>query len=151
MLDIAWIPSSVPDLHSSAKNLDDYSLKSIIDPVKITPLQEEWLALHERLWHLPFSLMFCLVKTGFLPKKFVKLNNKSPLCVSCLFGQAHCKPWQSKPTTDGTTSTLCSDRISKAGQMIGIDHLILAQPGRVPQNKGTMTRARIWAATIFVD
>ncbi len=71
--------------------------------------------------------------------------------MSCLFGQAHCKPWRTKSSTDGSTSTLGGDRITCAGQTIGIDHLISAQPGLIPQNKGTLTRARIWAATVFVD
>ena len=31
------------------------------------------------------------------------------------------------------------------------DQLVSAQPGLVPQGKGTATRARIWGATIFVD
>jgi len=35
--------------------------------------------------------------------------------------------------------------------MIAVDQLISAQPGLVPQERGSMTRARIWAATIFVD
>ncbi|KAL7464856.1 hypothetical protein ACHAXS_005184 [Conticribra weissflogii] len=95
--------------------------------------------------------MYRLVKAGFLPKKFSKLSNQSPPCVSCLFGQAHCKPWRTKSSTDGSTSTLRGDRITRAGQTIGIDHLISAQPGLIPQNKGTLTRARIWAATVFVD
>ena len=29
--------------------------------------------------------------------------------------------------------------------------MISAQPGLVPQEKGHMTRARIWACTIFID
>ena len=41
--------------------------------------------------------------------------------------------------------------ISKRGDTIGVDQLISAQPGLVPQERGTMTRARIWAATVFID
>ncbi|KAL7466425.1 hypothetical protein ACHAXS_006718, partial [Conticribra weissflogii] len=88
---------------------------------------------------------------GFLPKKFLKLRNASPPCVSCLFGQAHRKPWRSKTTTNGSTSTLRGESLTKPGQTVGVDNLISAQPGLVPQNKGTLTRARIWAATVFVD
>ncbi len=149
--DIAWIPSSVPELRLSLDLLMDDQLHSIANPVKLLPLQEEWIALHERLWHLPFSIMFCLVKAGFLPKKFTKLGNQLPPCVSCLFGQAHRKPWRSKSTANGSTSTLRGDQINCAGQTVGIVHLISAQPSLVPQNKGTLTRARIWAATIFGD
>ena len=35
--------------------------------------------------------------------------------------------------------------------MIGVDQLISAQPGLLPQWKGSPTRRRIWAATVFVD
>ena len=39
----------------------------------------------------------------------------------------------------------------KAGHMAYTDQLVSAQPGLVPQEKGSATRARIWGATIFVD
>ncbi len=66
--DIAWIPSTVPEYRASAADLDEEQLQQIKSPVKLSPLQEEWLSLHERLWHLPFSVMFHLCKLGFLPK-----------------------------------------------------------------------------------
>ena len=87
--DIGWIPTSVPEKKVAALMLSDKELAKISDPVTLSPLQEEFVALHERLWHLPFSVMFRLVRIGFLPSKFRKLQNKAPPCVSCLFGQAH--------------------------------------------------------------
>ncbi|KAL7462348.1 hypothetical protein ACHAXS_002729, partial [Conticribra weissflogii] len=95
--------------------------------------------------------MFRLCKLGFLPKRFLKLQKETPPCVSCLFGQAHRKPWRFKTTADGKLSTLQGSDISQAGQVVGADQLISAQPGLVPQEKGNLTRARIWAATVFVD
>ena len=91
-----------------------------------------------------------MVKMGFLPKKFHKLGNKAHPCVSCLFGQAHRKPWRFKQTKNGKLSTLCREKISKPGKTIGVDQLISAQPGLVPQEKGLITRARIWAATVYI-
>ncbi len=149
--DIAWIPSTVPEMRNSADHLEDTQLESLMNPVKLSPLQEEWLALHERLWHLPFSIMFRLAKAGFLNKKFLKLRNEAPPCVSCMFGQAHRRPWRSKSSADGGNSTLRGPKLSAPGQTVGIDHLVSAQPGLVPQNKGTLTRARVWAASVFVD
>ena len=35
--------------------------------------------------------------------------------------------------------------------MVYTDQLVSAQPGLVPQEKGSATRARIWGATVFVD
>ncbi len=62
----------------------------------------------------------------------------------CLFGQAHCKPWQFKTTSDRNLSTL-------QGSNIGADQLISAQPGLVLQEKGNLTQACIWVTTVFVD
>ena len=91
--DIGWIPTSVPETKNVTADIPDEVLKKISNPVKLNPLEEELLALHERLWHLPFSVMFRMVKMGLLPKKFCKLKNKTPPCVSCLLRQAYRKPW----------------------------------------------------------
>jgi len=95
--------------------------------------------------------MFRPVKLGFLPAKFKKLNNEAPPCVSCLFGQAHRKPWRFKKPKHGLVTALRGDRITKPGETVGVNQLISAQPGLVPQEKGIMTRARICAATVSVD
>ena len=149
--DIGWIPTTIPEKTAALNSVSQEQVKKLSNPVTLSPLQEEFLALHERFWHLPFPVMFRLVKLGFLPAKLRKLNNKAPPCVSCIFGQSHRKPWRFKRTSDGTKSTLRGEDISKPGQRVGIDQLISAQPGLVPQEKGILTRARIWAATVFVD
>ena len=41
--------------------------------------------------------------------------------------------------------------ITKPGQQVGTYQIVSAQPGLVPQEKGSMTRACIWGATVFVD
>ena len=87
----------------------------------------------------------------FLPTKFWKLTNKAPLCVLCLLGQAHRKPWHFKNTNDGNVRSLRGKEISKPGDTIGVDQLISAQPGLVTQEKGIITCSRIWEATVFID
>lgn len=149
--DIGWIPTSIPEKRTAAANLPATDLEKLTNPVKLSPLQEDFLAFHERLWHLPFKVMFRMVKLGLLPNKFKKLKNKAPPCVSCLFGHAHRRPWQFKKTKDGMSSMLRMDSKPAPGQTVGIDQLTLAQPGLVPQAKGFATRARIWAATVFID
>ena len=133
--DIGWIPTTVPAKTEAATTLTKKEINDITNPATLSPLQEEFLSLHERLWHLPFTVMFRLVKHGFLPKKFQKLKNQAPPCVSCLFGTAHRKPWRFKKTKDGHTSSLRGDDISNPGDTIGVDQLISAQPGLVPQKK----------------
>ena len=51
----------------------------------------------------------------------------------------------------GSASSLRSEKASQPGDTVGVDQLISAQPGLVPQSKGNPTRARIWAATVFID
>ena len=68
-----------------------------------------------------------------------------------MFGQAHKKPWRFKSSSDGKVSSIRGTLLNSPGQTVGVDQLISAQPGLVPQEKGQMTRAQIWAATVFVD
>ena len=80
-----------------------------------------------------------------------EVEQQSPPCVPCLFGQAHRKQWHFKKTKDvSSNKSLRGEQISSAGDTVSIDQLISAQPGLVPQEKGIMTRAHIWAATIFI-
>jgi hypothetical protein len=52
--DIRWIPSTVPDRREAVSDLSEREIKQLSNPVSLSPLQEDFLALHERLWHLPF-------------------------------------------------------------------------------------------------
>ena len=149
--DIGWIPASVPDLRNTSSLLSDEELKKIASPPTLSPSQQLFLSWHHRLNHLPFQLMLRLAQMGILPKQFLKLKNDLPPCVSCQFGKAHRKPWRSKTSKSGKLSTLRGPDPLEPGEMIAVDQLISAQPGLVPQELGSMTRSRIWAATIFVD
>ena len=51
----------------------------------------------------------------------------------------------------GKTSVLRKADLTQPGQCVGVDQMISAQPGLIPQEKGCLTRGRIWACTIFVD
>ena len=84
--DIGWIPTSTLEKTAAANTLPKDDIERISNPVTLSPLQEEFVALQERLWHLPFITMSRLVKYGFLPSKFKKLQGKAPPCVSCLLG-----------------------------------------------------------------
>ena len=123
----------------------------MILPTHLSPLQEEYLSLHHQLLRLLFAMIFLMAQLGILPKRFTKLQNDLPSCISCLFGQSHRRPLCHKSSALKTGGVLCGKNVRQPGQTIGTDQLVLAQPGLVPQEKGTMTRTRIWGATIFVD
>ena len=149
--DIGWIPTSLPTYESAAKHLSEEDIKKITSPTHLSPLQQEFLSLHHRLLHLPFTIMLRMAQLGILPKRFTKLRNDLPPCTSCLFGQSHRRPWRHTSSALKTGGVLRGKNVTQPGQTVGTDQLVSAQPGLVPQEKGTMTRARIWGATIFVD
>ena len=81
----------------------------------------------------------------------LKLSNDFPPCVSCLFGEAHCRPWRHKSAAKSYGGVLCSSDINKTGQRLSTDHIFSAHPVIVHQVKGSMTRARIWGDLAFVN
>jgi hypothetical protein len=132
---------SMPEYKSTAANLFDEDIAKISSLMYLSPLQQEFLSLYFKLFHLPFTIMLHMAKLGFLPRCFLKLRNDLPPCLSCLFGQSHCQPWRHKGSSTG--ATLRGVDITHPGQKISTDQLVSAQPGLIPQEKGSLTRARI--------
>jgi len=97
--------------------------------------------------HLPLPAMITLAEKGKLNRKFAKLKHRLPVCMSCMFGTAHRKPWRSK----GEKGSIRKPTDNVPGKCVSIDQMISAQPGLIPQMAGFLTNLRIWGATIFVD
>ena len=76
---------------------------------------------------------------SIFPCRFLKLGNDFPPCVSCLFGKAQIWPWRHKSLAKSSGDVLCISDINKPGQQFGINQIVSAQPGLVPQEKGSMT------------
>ncbi len=56
--DVGWIPANIPEKKQATTELDTNEFEKLSNLVQLSPMQEELLALHERIWHLPFSVMF---------------------------------------------------------------------------------------------
>ena len=97
--EVGWIPISVPEYKQSAKTLSEEDIEKISSPKHLSPLQQEFLSVHYKLNHLPFTIMSRLSNLSILPCRFLKLRNDLPPCLSCMFGQAHCRPWRHKSST----------------------------------------------------
>ena len=69
-----------------------------------------------------------------------------PLCTSCLFGKATRRPWRHKAAKSKETRVL-----TRPGECVSVDQLESTTPGLTGQMKGTPTRLRYKAATVFVD
>ena len=75
---VGWIPSSVPKYKQSAKTLSEEDIKNITSPKHLLPLHQEFLSVHCKLNHLPFTIMLRLSKIIILPCWFLKLRNDFP-------------------------------------------------------------------------
>ena len=118
--DIGWIPSSIPEFRSESCNLTDEDISKIASPAHLSPIQQEFLSIHHRLFHLPYTIMLRLAKVGILQHRLLNLRNDLPLCVDFMFGAK-----------------------------IATDQLVSAQPDLVLQDKGSLMRAHVWGAIIF--
>jgi hypothetical protein len=147
-----------PDVASFLQTSDDYlcesenilpsQLQTLLSPKSLSPLQEEMLSHHNRLHHTPFPKLIVMAQQGVLPKRLTSLKGRCPLCVACLFGQAHKRPWQSKSKQKHPIRKPTDDAPGKRASM---DQMVSAQPGLIPQMSGCLTNLRIMGATVFVD
>ena len=67
---IGWIPSSAPEYNSATRCLTDEDVQMLCSPLHLSSLQQEFLSLHNKLFHLPFTTMLRLCKFGVLPTRF---------------------------------------------------------------------------------
>jgi hypothetical protein len=105
--------------------------------------QAELMRWHHRLGHLSFAKLKILAANGEIPKKFAKV--KPPTCAGCLYGAMTKVPWRGR---DSAGEVFVA---SRPGQCVSVDQMISTQVGFVAQLKGTLTKKRYKAATIFVD
>ncbi len=107
--------------------------------------QAELMQWHYRLGHLSFPKLKLLAKNGEIPCRLAKIP---PLkCAGCLFGAMTKLPWrgkESKFSHEVFTAT-------KPGECISVDHMVSTHMGYFAQLKGTLTKKRYRAASIFVD
>ena len=103
---------------------------------------------HHRHYHLSFCIQFRLPSISFLPKRLMEFRNKRPLCVTCQFGVAHCRPGQTKGKKSGSISRLDQTNIGDGGLVY---HIASAQPVLIPQMSGFLTSQHFWGCITFMD
>ncbi len=146
-LDISSVPISVEQYAADIPKLMRQQLEQISNPQTLDDDQRECMELHYKMNHLPLPALITLAEKEKNDKKFAKLKDCLPTCMSCIFGQAHRKPWQSK----GSSGSICKETDNAPEKCVSMDQLVSAQPGLVPQMLGFLTNLRIWGATIFTD
>ena len=117
-------------------------------PQTISPLQQDLMRWHHRLYHLPYRILFCLASIGTLPKRLLECRNKTPLCVACQFSQANRRSWRVEGKKSGSIQT---PEQKEPGDGVSVNQIVSAQPGLIPQISGFLTKHGLWGATKFVD
>jgi hypothetical protein len=123
-------------------------VEHLLTPQSLSPLQEEMMSHHYRVYHMHFPQLIILAEKEIIPKRLASLKGRCPICVACLFGQAHKCPWRSKSKQKHPIRKPTDDAPGKQASM---DQLVSAQPGLIPQMSGSLTNLRIMGATMFVD
>jgi hypothetical protein len=95
-LDIASIPQTSADYVCKSENIEPLQMEHIIHPKTLSPLQKEMMSYHTQLYHLPFPKLIAMANAGEIPRCLASLKGRCPICVACLFGSAHKRPWHSK-------------------------------------------------------
>ncbi len=106
-------------------------------------VQAKLMRWHYCLGHLSFAKPKQLALNGKIPRCLTKV--KPPACAGCLFGAMTKVPWKGQETSSEVFVA------TKAGQCVSVDQLISTQVGFITQLKGTLTKKRYMAATVFVD
>jgi hypothetical protein len=97
---------------------------------------------------MQFPKLIVLAEKGKIPKQLASLKGRCPICVACLFGQAHKHPWHSKSKQK---HPICKPSDDAPGKRASVDQLVSAQPGLIPHRSGSLTNLRMLGATVFVD
>ncbi len=105
--------------------------------------QAKLMRWHYHLDHLAFSKLKQLALNGEIPQQLAKV--KPPACAGCLFDTMVKVLWKGQETSFKVFVAM------KAGQCVSVDQMMLTQVGFIAQLKGTLTKKRYTAATVFVD
>jgi hypothetical protein len=146
-LDIATIPLTPEQYTVDCSKLMELELEQISKPQSLDSDQQGFMEIYYKLSHLPLPAMITLAEKGKIKKKFAKLKHRLPICMCCIVGMAHRKPWRSR----GSKGSIRIESDNAPGKCVSMDQMVSVQPGLIPQMAGFFTNLRIWGANVFVD
>ena len=111
----------------------------------LTPRDEAlFLRYHQRLGHMPFSVLRQAAKMGILPRRLQ--NCRNVVCPACLYGKQKRRPWRTK-----AKEVKPIKKVQAPGECVSVDQLESRLPGLRAQTTGRLTKERYSVATVFVD
>jgi hypothetical protein len=139
--DIASIPQTSQEYCRECENIEPSQLEHILSTQSLSPLQEEMMSHHCRLHHTPSPKLITMAENREILKRLAALKGHSPICLACLFGQAHKRPWQSKSKQK---HPICKPTDDAPGKKASLDQMVSAQPGLIPQMSGVLQIFMSW-------
>ena len=106
------------------------------------------MSYYNQLHHLPFPKLLILADKGEIQKCLATLKRRAPICVACIFGQAHKRPWCTKSKI---THHIRKKSDNEPGKQLSVNQIVSAQPGLIPQMSGFLKNLWLIGATVFVD
>ena len=88
-----------------------------------------------------------MAELGEIPKRLAQLRGRCPICVSCLFGTAHKRPWRTKSKE---SHPIRKESDMSPGARASTDQIVSAQPGLIPQISGKLTHQRVNGSTFLL-
>ena len=98
-------------------------------PKPLSRLGTEFIDMYDSLQHMPSREIFTLSNHGHLSKRFPKLKDKPPPCMSCILGKLQRQNWWNSGKHGKSIRKLSHNKLSKC---TSIDQICSAQPGLVP-------------------
>jgi hypothetical protein len=122
--DLSNIPSTPLDYCKEVgRGITREEAEQLARPCILSPIQQELMDWHHRLYHLLFPKIFCLADYGLLPKCLLDCKGHLPLCVACQFGTAHRRPWRVKEKASGS---IRHPKHFQPGDGISMDQIVSA-------------------------
>ena len=135
--DLSNIPKTPLDYCKEAgKGISKEEAEALARPRILTPIQQDLMDWHHRLYHLSFPKIFRLAEKGHLPSRLLDCKGKLPLCIACHFGTVHRRPWHRRGKASGS---ICHPEHISPGDGVSMDQIMSAQPGLIPQMSGFLT------------
>ena len=108
--------------------------------------QADLLRWHYRLGHASFHRLRLLALLGILPRRLASVQ--PPKCAGCMFGALTKRPWRTKTAKNSRHKIFIAQA---PGDCVSVDQLESSLPGFIAVLKGSPTKHRYRAATVFVD
>ena len=135
--DLSNIPKTPLDYCKEVgQGISKEEAEALARPRVLTPVQQELMDWHHRLYHLSFPKIFRLAKKGYLPSRLLDCKGKLPLCIACQFGAAHRRAWHRRGKASGS---IRQPKHVSPGDGVSMDQIVSAQPGLIPQMSGFLT------------